>query len=74
MNVTLDGTSLGGRVVLAIVLLSLCTELLGNELGCIPQPEPMTLEACHQVCAPMPIRRMESWACECEPWKWEETR
>ncbi len=65
MNINLDANSLGGRIVGALVVLSLCLQVVGDEIGCRPRPEPMTIETCQSVCGDRDIKRLEGWVCEC---------
>lgn len=68
------GSSAGERVTIALVILTLCVEVLSDN-GCNPQPTaPITLEECREACGEVDvprIRRLERYACECEPWAWE---
>lgn len=53
----------------AIVVLTLCVEVLSNNWSCNPAPhaEPMTIEACIRLCAIQgePVDRVEAWVCQC---------
>lgn len=61
------GGSAGERITIAMVLLTLCVEVLSDN-GCQAETAtPMTHHACASACFPRPIRKWESYACECEP-------
>ena len=65
MNVNLTAKSVGERVVLAVAVMGLVLQMVGDEIGCTPKPEPMTIEKCHQVCGEYLIERMDGWTCAC---------
>ena len=67
MNLILTANSLGERIVISLAVLGLLVEMLSDNVQCSPQPEPMTIEACVDLCEPRPVKRVEGWACECAP-------
>lgn len=62
------GTSVGERVTIALVLLGFVVEMLADN-GCRPDPEPIPLETCVDLCASQGERvsRWELYACSCTP-------
>ena len=66
MNVNLDAGSIGERVVIGLAILAMCAEMLSDN-GCGIPPQPMAIADCVAVCDGRGIRRVESYACECEP-------
>ena len=69
LNLNLGGDSVGERIVLGLAVIALCAEMLSNNGACTPNPtyaEPMTHEECFAICYPRYIRRIESFACECD--------
>lgn len=69
LNLNLNGSSVGERIVIGLAVIALCAEMLSDNGACTPSPpraELMTHEQCLAVCYPSPIRRIESYACTCE--------
>lgn len=64
------GGSAGERITIALVILTLCVEVLSDN-GCRPPNAPvMTLDECRETCGEVDtpkIRRLERYACECAP-------
>jgi len=68
-TVSLGGTA-GERITIAMVLLTLCVEVLADN-GCRdPIGQPMTLELCREACGEAywlepRVAKLGSWECEC---------
>ena len=63
------GSTAGERITIALVVLTLCAEVLSDN-ACRPTPVPtITLAECRETCGEGPderrIRRYERFVCEC---------
>ncbi len=65
MNINLTANSVAERVVVAVAVLGMVLQLVGDEIGCRPKAQPMSLETCLVVCGDRDIKRLEGWVCEC---------
>lgn len=63
-TVTLGGTA-GERLTMALVLLTLCVEVLSDNACRPPQGEVMTHDQCARVCYPHGIAEIGPWMCKC---------
>lgn len=61
---TINADSPGERIVVALAVLSLCAEILADN-ECSTMPDPVTHAQCIELCNPYPVRRAETYACEC---------
>lgn len=66
MSLNLNAGSPAERVVMGLAILALCLETFADDVKC-NSARAMTVEQCFEVCAPRAIRKVEAWACECEP-------
>ena len=71
MNTAINlGTTAGERITIALVVLTLCVEVLSDNACNAPQAEPISAAACQEICwdyetCKPAVKRWEAFACEC---------
>lgn len=66
VNANANGT-VGERITIALVLLGFVAEMLSDNVSWKPTPQPMTIEACVDLCQGQggEVERVEGWVCAC---------